>query len=896
MQNAVREIDGVSRAANDTKGPLGSLKSTLGDVAKFAGGFIVAQGLMQLPGLFSSTVDAGSNLKESVNAVNQIFDESATSILNWGENNANSFGLSQRAFNDLAVPLGAGLKNAGLSMDDVSKHTLGLTERAADMASVFNTDVGEALAAIQAGLRGEADPLERYGVGLSAAAVQAEALALSGKNAAKDLTTQELALARVALIMKQTDDVAGDFVNTSDEAANSARIAAAKQEELAAVIGTKLLPIQKALTDAKLLFMEVIATKVLPAVFSLASTLEGPVKRAFSLVRDGVLSFVQALQGNWSDNENIHGLHRVFGNLGLIVREQVIPAIRSMASFFVDTLWPVIQSGLGVVQGLVSAFSEGGIGGALSALPGLIGPHLQVVGEMLLGLGQKLVDWIAPMIPPMLEKLGELALSIGSWVVDEGLPMLAEALGGWADAFGAWVSEAVPPLLEQLALLLEATGTWIADEGLPLLFDKLQLWGQALIDWVGPRIVPVLEALGSLLLAIGEWIVTVAAPGIAGKLLEWGQQFVAWVGPHIGPMLSALGGLLLDLGSWLINTALPEIGAKLLEWGKAFVDWVAPQIPPLLIQLGVLLMTVAAWIVTDGIPKIVEKLVEWGAAFVGWIAKDVLPELPGKLAAILTTIGGWVADNAGELASKGAAIAGDLLSGIASGIYSKGEAIVGTALGWLGDLVPGWARKALEAFSPARVMIPVGVTIPEGVAVGIERGQRDLERVAFTSGAAAAAAYGAGVASHSGDSGGAVGGAGSKAYQQAAATAAMFNQSSSMVVLSARPTAKFDAEIESLRAEITAADNLDDKLSAALNLKVLVDNRANQIVAYDANRDGQVTRDELPGSTRGGSRSFLSGLQEAVRAGQREGLSDGLVEGHRRIVTGSRRNTSLVRG
>ena len=40
------------------------------------------------------------------------------------------------------------LKNAGLGMDTVTDSTTALTERAADMASVFNTDVSEAIEAI----------------------------------------------------------------------------------------------------------------------------------------------------------------------------------------------------------------------------------------------------------------------------------------------------------------------------------------------------------------------------------------------------------------------------------------------------------------------------------------------------------------------------------------------------------------------------------------------------------------------------------------------------------------------------------------------------------------------------------------------------------------------------
>lgn len=192
---------------------------------------------------FTNAREAATDLGESLNAVNKIFGENADVIHEWGETQANSFGLSQRAFNQMAVPIGAALKNLGLDMLTVSRLTLQLTERAADMGSVFNQDVATVLEDIQAGLRGEADPLEKYGVGLSAAAVQQEALAETGKESAAQLTNQEIGLARVNLLMKQTNDTMGDFKDTSNEYANAQRIANAEIEEAQAKLGQAFLPI-----------------------------------------------------------------------------------------------------------------------------------------------------------------------------------------------------------------------------------------------------------------------------------------------------------------------------------------------------------------------------------------------------------------------------------------------------------------------------------------------------------------------------------------------------------------------------------------------------------------------------------------------------------------------------
>ncbi len=53
------------------------------------------------------TVGASTDLKESINAVNVVFGESAEGILAIGENAADSFGLANSEFNSFAVQFSA---------------------------------------------------------------------------------------------------------------------------------------------------------------------------------------------------------------------------------------------------------------------------------------------------------------------------------------------------------------------------------------------------------------------------------------------------------------------------------------------------------------------------------------------------------------------------------------------------------------------------------------------------------------------------------------------------------------------------------------------------------------------------------------------------------------------
>jgi hypothetical protein len=271
--DVVITVKGRDQGGKQTITETGRSLQRVGEIAQ---GIIVAQMFQKIgesaTRFLGQAKSAASNLGESANAVSVVFKEQSQTVLKWGQDNASSFGLSKRAFNEAITPMGAMLKNTGLDMETVSSSTIDLTTRAADMASVFNTDVSEALLAIQAGLRGEADPLERFGVGLNAAAVEARALADTGKSVSTELTTQEKMLARIAIIMEQTNDVAGDFSNTSDSLANQQRILNAELENSQAVMGQALIPAFQLLNE------------VLLPVLTMFQGLPGPVQTVISVL------------------------------------------------------------------------------------------------------------------------------------------------------------------------------------------------------------------------------------------------------------------------------------------------------------------------------------------------------------------------------------------------------------------------------------------------------------------------------------------------------------------------------------------------------------------------------------------------------------------------------------
>ena len=189
-----------------------------------------------------SVTQSASDLNESISKSNVIFGDSAQAIQNWAKTTDQALGLSQVAALEAAGNFAILGQSAGLTGTDLTVFSKDLTTLAADLASFNNTSVDEAITALAAGLRGESEPLRRFGVLLSEAEVQAKALEMGLAGSIKEITNQDKVLARNALILEQTTIQQGDFARTSEGAANQQRILAAEIENTKAQLGEGLLP------------------------------------------------------------------------------------------------------------------------------------------------------------------------------------------------------------------------------------------------------------------------------------------------------------------------------------------------------------------------------------------------------------------------------------------------------------------------------------------------------------------------------------------------------------------------------------------------------------------------------------------------------------------------------
>ena len=187
-------------------------------------------------------IKAASDFEEATQKVNVIFGRASKSVKDFADTAARSLGQSKQAVLDAAGAFGTFGKAAGLAGEDLALFTTDFVALSTDLASFNNTSPEEAVQAIGAALRGESEPLRRFGVLLNDATLKAEAMELGIYKGSGALTAQQKILAAQAAIYKQTGDAQGDFARTADGLANKQRTLSALFKNFQIQLGQQLLP------------------------------------------------------------------------------------------------------------------------------------------------------------------------------------------------------------------------------------------------------------------------------------------------------------------------------------------------------------------------------------------------------------------------------------------------------------------------------------------------------------------------------------------------------------------------------------------------------------------------------------------------------------------------------
>jgi hypothetical protein len=266
-------IKGLDKADNETRSFSDKLGTALKTGALAFAALGAAAGAMAIK-IGKDAIGAASDFAEEISKAKVIFGDASKDIEAFAETAADSLGQSKKQAVSAASTFATLGKAAGLTGKDLSKFSIGFVKLASDLASFNNTSPEEAIQAIGAALRGEAEPIRKYGILLNDATLKNEALALGLIKSTKEaLSPANKVLAAQAAIYKQTSDAQGDFAKTSDGLANSQRILAANIEDVKTTLGESLLPIA-------LKFSDFLKNDFVPAIRGLVDGLTGQNRKA----------------------------------------------------------------------------------------------------------------------------------------------------------------------------------------------------------------------------------------------------------------------------------------------------------------------------------------------------------------------------------------------------------------------------------------------------------------------------------------------------------------------------------------------------------------------------------------------------------------------------------------
>jgi hypothetical protein len=481
-----------NKGVSDATSSFEAFGTKVGNIAKTAALAVAAIGTAAAAGAYKA-ITAASDLAEAQSKVNVIFGEdSAKYIQQFADRADVALGQSKQSVMDAVGTFGTFAKAAGLSGDYAAEFSMEFTTLASDLASFNNTSPEEAIQAIGSALRGESEPLRKYGVMLNDAALKAEAAAQGIYNGIGPLNDRQKILAAEAVIYKQTADAQGDFARTSDGLANKQRIFKAQLDNLVTTIGGKLLPIFMKFTDF-------ITTKLGPTI--------GMLTKAFE--KDGLAGIIRIVQ------EQLPKLKTLLGD-----------AVSMFAAWLKDAYPPALQALLDMMYDLGQWLQNTG----LPALAKLLGKGADA-----------LWNWIKEAAPPAVKRLAELMGDLANWILNTGLPLLVNKLIVLGNALVDWIKPQIVPALKALGDLLLTILNWVVTEAVPKLGAQAVKLVGALTGWVA-------KLLPEVVFGLGRFVVDLIAklPGLFVDLIS----SMASLGTNLGAsLISSLVEALKGLGS-----------------------------------------------------------------------------------------------------------------------------------------------------------------------------------------------------------------------------------------------------------------------------------------------------------------------------------------------------------
>lgn len=351
----------------------------------------------------------------------------------------------------------------------------------------------------------------------------------------------------------------------------------------------------------------------------------------------------------------------------------------------------------------------------VGGIPGLI-----ITGSNLIS---KLAEGMGTTVPDLLEKISEIVLGLVTSFT-EILPKMIEVGVNLLTNIIQGILQTLIPLA-QAAVTVAFTISKTIIETLLSVLPQLIESGVTILTAIITGIIQMLPNLISAVISLVEMILSLIITYLP-KIIEAGMTILVALINGIMMMLPKLIELAFNLIISLVTTLIQSL-PKIIEAGVKILGSLIQgilNVLPRLIELAIKLIITIVSILIQNLPKIigagVQILIALGKGILNTIGV-LIKMLPQVVAAIFKAFGDV----------KWGKIGKDIIGGIGKGITDAAGSIKKAVTDVAGN-VGKWFKDKLKIKSPSRVMIGIAKWVPEGVAVGIEKGLPVIEGAVST--------------------------------------------------------------------------------------------------------------------------------------------------------------------
>ncbi len=627
----------------------------------FSGAIAAAGGLVAGGALLGGAKDAifkAGDLEQSVGAVDAVFKDGAGKMHDFAATASSTVGISTNAYNELASVLGASLKNGGTSIDELGDKTNSLINLGADLSSLYGGTTKDAIDAISAALRGEMDPIERYGISLNDAALTNKGLEMGIKKTGGAFTTQEKQLITMALLFDQSKDAQGNFAKENDTFAHKVQVSNAKLEDMSTKIGGVVLPVITNLMDIFGKGLSPVLDEVARGFKAFGASWEkadGDITSAgFPGFMEGAAFVIRKL---WDTIKDVFQTHIIplFENV-------LKPVLENVGSAFVDFFKGIY--GLSDDDGPASFFHN--LGDAVRNVGKWLADNIGWWGPFAAGITLVAGAWAGYQKSVTLVKIAQEALNRASAAFSKtnvilvviglivGGLILAYNKIGWfkdfvdnsikviGDVF-VWLYEnAVKPAFEWIKGAIDNVITWWNNSFVPAFNDGVKIVGD-IFNWLYENIIkPVFDGFKAVIDGVVQWWNTSFVPAfndgvkIVGDIFNWLYNNIVlpvWEGikiaivAAIAIVMTVFDGIkaiienvVAPVFTWLYENIIVPVWNGITGAISGFLDWFNGTLVPIIQNVINIIGDIFNWLwnnviipVWDGIRGAIDAVVQWFA-------------------------------------------------------------------------------------------------------------------------------------------------------------------------------------------------------------------------------------------------------------------------------------------